>query len=151
MTTEQTARLIIGSIVVILAAYYILYFVGTRRNARVRGRQINVRERFALSKDKTICLMEVGDKVYLVVVTNNGATLLDTFELSEFDEFSRSIAINYQPGMSPENYYTGPFPGLFNKLRARFSKNTAPGEDFAETLRRSSDEDDYRSGKGGGQ
>ncbi len=141
MPAGQIVNVIVGSIVVVLAAYYAIYFFANRKNMAMRGRHLRVRERFALSKDKVICLVEAKDKLYLVVITNGGATLLDTFELSDFADLTHnSSQANSETSGTP--FYTGPFPGLFNKLTSRLQrgKKTA-GEDFASTLERSEKED----------
>lgn len=85
MEVGQALRLIAGIIVVILAAYYATYYLAKRRNKRIPGRGINVLERFSLTKDKLVCVIEANGKEYLVVITNGGATLLDTFEAGEYE------------------------------------------------------------------
>ncbi len=138
---QMIVNVIIGLIVVVLAAYYAIFFFANRKNSMMRGRNLRIRERFALSKDKMICLVESRDKVYLVVITNGGATLLDTFELSDFADLTQSSA-RESSGASAAPFYTGPFPGLFNKLTSRLQRGKkAGGEDFASALKRSEKED----------
>lgn len=75
---------IIGAIVVIFGAYYTTYYLGKKSIKTASGREIRLRDRFSVSKDKSFCLVEVKDKVYVVVVTNQSVTLLDTLPASEF-------------------------------------------------------------------
>ena len=77
-------KMIVGSVVVIAAAYYTTYYIATRKGKGAPGREVRLRENFALSKDKSICLFEVRDKIYLVAVTNGGATVLDTYDTAVF-------------------------------------------------------------------
>lgn len=136
MEAEQVATLIGGSIIVILAAYYVIYFVANRKNFNMRGRHIRIRERYSISKDSTICLMEVGEKVYLIALSNGGATLLDTFALSDLADSAQDAGASGQGNSPALSFYTGPFPGLFKKLHTRLTrKKTTPGADFASTLK----------------
>lgn len=82
----EVVQLIVGSVIIIIAAYYTTYFIASRKGKTMTGREIRVHERFSLAKDKMICVVEIRGKAYLVVITNGGATLLDTFDAEEFAE-----------------------------------------------------------------
>ena len=84
----QVTVFIIGTIVIIIAAYYVTYFIGMKSTGASRGRNrnINMVDRFAISKDKSFCLVEIAGKIYVVGVTNQGMTLLDTLDAEEFAE-----------------------------------------------------------------
>lgn len=84
MQFAEIAKLVIGSILIIIAAYYTTYFIANRKPKGMAGRGIRVHERFSLSKDKMVCVIESQGKAYLVVITNGGATLLDKFDAEVF-------------------------------------------------------------------
>ena len=79
-----------GIIVVIIACYYATYYLGTkaqgRSSGRHRGRNINLLDRFAISKDKSFCIIEIAGKVYIVGMTNQSMTLIDTLDPAVFEE-----------------------------------------------------------------
>jgi flagellar biogenesis protein FliO len=79
----QYGLALIAVIAVIAAAYYVTYLIGTHGNRAMNGRLIRIRERFALSRDKMLCVAEFNGKLYLIALTNNGAELLDKIEASE--------------------------------------------------------------------
>ncbi|MDR3277749.1 MAG: flagellar biosynthetic protein FliO [Oscillospiraceae bacterium] len=86
MTPGQTVWFIVGTAAIIAIAYFVTVFLGTH-SARLRAaRNIKLRDRFALSKDKSFCLVEVKGKVYFVAVTNQSMTLLDTLEGEAFED-----------------------------------------------------------------
>lgn len=142
----EILKLIIGIVLIIIAAYYSVFFLATRKNKGLAGREIQVYERFSLSKDKMICIMGAKDKAYLVILTNGGATVLETYDISEFER--------------PEAERTGygaPFPsgpiqrGLlagFNALKSRLTAKPAAADksedqktDFSATMNRASAND----------
>lgn len=86
MDTGDYMKLIAGAIFVIALCYYATYFIANRKIKRIPGRGILVRERFSLSKDKLICVIESKGKAYLVVITNGGATVLETYDVEEIPE-----------------------------------------------------------------
>ena len=128
MEPGEIVKLIVGAIVVILAAYYATYFVANRKIKRTPGRGINVRERFSLSKDKMVCVVEANGKAYLVVVTNGGATLLDTFEAQEFETAAEleKPAYPQQQGYVPNGIIARGIWRLFNSFRNAASARTSP-------------------------
>ena len=88
MQPMQVTFFIIGTIVIIVGAYYVTYFIGVKSSGvsrgRGKGRSISILDRFAISKDKSFCLVEIAGKVYVVAVTNQSVTLLDTLDAATF-------------------------------------------------------------------
>jgi len=86
MEPLQVVLSIAGTIVIIVGAYYVTYFIGVKSSGASRGRNrnINILDRFSISKDKSFCLVEIAGKVYVVAVTNQSMTLLDTLDAATF-------------------------------------------------------------------
>ncbi len=89
MSTPQMILSILGILVVVFGAYYATYLVAKKSGGGRQGRAMQVVDRMAMSKDKMICLITVGDKVYLVAMTDGGAALLDSFEGEEAEKLRR--------------------------------------------------------------
>ena len=79
---------LIGIVIVIFAAYYATWYIGVKASgqgrSRFKNKNINILDRFAFSKDKSFCLVEIAGKVYVIGITNQSMTLLDTLEAEEF-------------------------------------------------------------------
>jgi flagellar biogenesis protein FliO len=76
----KTALPLLATIVVLIAAYYVVY----RYNAKAQvSRMIRVKERFALSKDKMLCVAEFNGKTYFIALTNGGIELLEKVDSTE--------------------------------------------------------------------
>jgi len=90
MDSGQIVLYFLGLIAIIFAAYYVTYFIGKRASGqslgRLRNKNINLIDRFAISKDKSFCLIEISGKVYVVGITNQAMTLLDTLDAAAFSE-----------------------------------------------------------------
>ena len=86
MEPMQVALFIVGTVLIIVAAYYVTYYIGVKSSGASRGRNrnINILDRFSISKDKSFCLVEIAGKVYVVAVTNQSMTLLDTLDAATF-------------------------------------------------------------------
>ena len=86
MQPLQVTLFIVGTVIIIVAAYYVTYFIGVKSSGASRGRNrnINLLDRFSISKDKSFCLVEIAGKVYVVAVTNQSMTLLDTLDAATF-------------------------------------------------------------------
>jgi len=88
MPPDQVILFIVGTIVVLFGAYYVTYYVGLKASgqtrAGMRNRNIRLLDRYAISRDKQFCIVEIAGKVYIVGVTNNAMTLLDTFDAAAF-------------------------------------------------------------------
>jgi len=90
MLPTQVVVFIAGTVVIIFGAYYVTYYIGLKASgqnrSRIKNRNINMLDRFAMSKDKSFCLIEIAGKVYVVGVTNQSMTLLDTLDAAKFAE-----------------------------------------------------------------
>jgi flagellar biogenesis protein FliO len=86
MEPWRVALSLIGIVVVIIAAYISTAYLSARTQKMRSGKNIWIRERFALSKDKSFCLLEVQGKVYLIAVTNQAVSLIDTYDAALFSE-----------------------------------------------------------------
>lgn len=75
---KQIVLFVLGTVAIVFAAYYTTYFIASRSRNMAQGRMIRVIDRYSLARDKTVCLLEVCGKVYLVVLSGQGATLIDT-------------------------------------------------------------------------
>jgi len=88
MQTEQVITFIIGTIVVLFGAYFVTYYVGMKASGQTRAgfRNKNIRllDRYAISRDKQFCVIEIAGKVYIIGATNQTMTLLDTFDAAVF-------------------------------------------------------------------
>ena len=124
MPPIQVLMSLIGIVIILIAAYYATYYIGKvasgRTNSRVgnSNRRINLLERFAISKDKSFCIVEIAGKIYFIGITNQSMTLLDTLDADEFaettGEYGQSPAWNAGPAK--------PFGGkLVNRLAAFMS------------------------------
>ena len=89
----RVALSIVGIIIILIGAYYATYFIGlkasgqSRRNkGRGRNRSINLLERFAISKDKSFCVVEIAGKIYIIGMTNQAMTVLDTLKPEQYAE-----------------------------------------------------------------
>jgi flagellar biogenesis protein FliO len=80
MTAPQVLTFIIGCIVVISGAYFATYLVARGSQKVYRGRLIQVLDRFSLAKDKSLVLVAVYDKIYLVAFAAGNVTLLDNID-----------------------------------------------------------------------
>ena len=134
MSFGETVQLIAGVLVVILAAYYVTYYIANKKIKRAPGKGINVRERFSLSKDKMICVIEANGKSYLVVITNGGATLLDTVEAAEREAAGAESTAVIQRGYEPNGIIARGIWKLFNSLkRATTAKTVSTSAQYEES------------------
>ena len=81
----------LGTIVVILiACYYTTYYISVKASGQSRGRfktrNINLLDRYSVSRDKSFCIVEIAGKVYILGVTNQTMTLIDTLDAAAFKE-----------------------------------------------------------------
>jgi len=88
MPPQQVFMFIIGTIVILFGAYYVTYYVGMKASGQTRAgmknRNIRLIDRYAISRDKQFCIIEIAGKVYIVAAANNAMTLLDTIDAAEF-------------------------------------------------------------------
>jgi len=90
MSPLQVTFSLVCVVLVIIGAYYATYYIGVKASGQSRGRHwnknINVIDRFAISRDKSFCLVEIAGKVYIIGVTNQSMTVLDTLDAAAFAE-----------------------------------------------------------------
>ncbi|MGE4484082.1 MAG: FliO/MopB family protein [Oscillospiraceae bacterium] len=90
-------------LLVIFAAYYATRFVALKtRTGFGKPRYFKLIDRFNISKDKMIVLVSVGQNAYLVGITNQTVTLIDTIELSDIkqqEKPSEEAKFCFKPGM----------------------------------------------------
>jgi len=121
----QVIMFFIGLIVIIIAAYYVTYYVGLKASGQSRGRlrnkNINMIDRFSISKDKSFCLVEIAGKVYVVGITNQSMTLLDTLDAAAFSEAAAEQRDAPRWNVMPRGRFTGP---ITKKIAAFMAKKT---------------------------
>ncbi len=74
---------IIFFIIILVCFYFFNKWIQTKTPSFIKGRNIRVIERIQLDKDKSFILMARGEKVYLIGVTQNQMTVLDTLTKDE--------------------------------------------------------------------
>jgi len=129
MPPTQVITFIIGTAVILIGAYYVTYFIGIKasgqRRTNIRNRHINLLDRFAISRDKAFCIVEIAGKVYVVGVTNNEMTLLDTLDAAAFAKLTQDVAGDIPAwNMTPVGQYGGK---LTKKLMTFISEKTSKG------------------------
>ena len=109
MPPQQVIIFIVGTIVILFGAYYVTYYIGMKATgqtlAGLRNRNISLLDRYAISRDKSFCIIEIAGKVYIVGVTNNAMTLLDTLDAAAFAKLTED---NHEPvpwNMTPVGQY----------------------------------------------
>ena len=139
MPPTQVILSLIGIVIIIAGAYYATYYISVKASGQKRGRAQNrnrsivLLERFAIAKDKSFCLVEVAGKVYVVGVTNQSITLLDTLDAEELAEHGAAGAAAAASSRNvPQN---GPFGNkLMNRLTVymagKMAKSRGTGEGF---------------------
>jgi len=92
MPPEQVILFIVGTIVILFGAYFVTYYIGMKatgqNRAGLRNRNINLLDRYAIARDKQFCIVEIAGKVYIVGITNQTMTLLDTLDAAAFSELT---------------------------------------------------------------
>lgn len=118
MPVAQVITFIIGSALVIFGAYFVTYIVARGSQKVNRGRIIEVLDRFSLSKDKTLLLIAIYDKIYLVAFSGSGVTLLDNID----PKTAASLAAD---PLKPEDKPRSPIT-LAALLFSRLRRHSAP-------------------------
>lgn len=85
MSPLEITVYIFGSIIIIFAAYFVTYFIGSKSMKLQRGRMFQMLDRISISKSTSICLIKIGDCVYVVAVTNQNVTMLDKLDPSQVE------------------------------------------------------------------
>ena len=134
----RVALSLIGIVIIIAGAYYATYYIGLRASGRTgkgrarnkgRNRSIELLERFAISKDKSFCIVKIASKIYVIGITNQSMTVIDMLEALEYEkhaeESENTTARNVVSG--------GPFSGkAVNKLAAFMAQRMAKKHGTAE-------------------
>ena len=109
MPPEQVIIFIIGTVVILFGAYYVTYYVGMKASGQTRAglknRNIKMLDRYAISRDKQFCIIEVAGKVYILGLTNHTVTLLDTVDAAEFAELTEDDEEPTPWNMTPVGQY----------------------------------------------
>ena len=158
MPPGQVITFILGTLIIIVGAYYMTYFIGVKASGqsrgRLRNRNIYLIDRFAISRDKSFCLIEIAGKVYVVGITNQTMTLLDTLDAAAFAEKASERQERPLWNAVPGGIYSGRFT---KKLAAFIAKRMGRtlevsedfgGADFKESMKAAHEKD--RSGQTGG-
>ncbi|MCL2078488.1 MAG: flagellar biosynthetic protein FliO [Oscillospiraceae bacterium] len=142
MPPDRVILFIIGTVAILFGAYYVTYYVGKKASgqtrAGIRNRNIALIDRFAISRDKSFCVVEIADKVYIVGVTNNSMTLLDTLDAAEFAKFTeknddRQISWKNTPVGQYGNKLTKKVVAFFAAKKGKLPEDSGTA-DFAETF-----------------
>jgi len=152
MEAGQVIVFFIGLIAIIFAAYYVTYYIGLKasgrsQSGRLRNKNINVIDRFAVSRDKSFYLVEIAGKVYVVGITNQTMTLLDTLDAAAFPEAAAERRDTPQWGAMPGGKITGPLTKrLAAFIAARMGRTIetdegAGGGSFADSMDKAREKD----------
>ena len=109
MASEQVIIFIIGTVVILFGAYYVTYYIGMKASgqtrAGLRNRNIRLVDRYAISRDKQFCVIEIAGKVYIVGMTNQSMTLLDTLDAAAFAMLTEKTNENVPWSETPVGMY----------------------------------------------
>ena len=123
MPPGQVILFFVGLIAIIFAAYYVTYYIGLKASGQSRGRlrnkNINMIDRFSIARDKSFCLVEIAGKVYVIGITNQSMTLIDTLDAAAFSEAAAEHRVTPSFPMAPGGRITGP---MTKKLAAFLAK-----------------------------
>jgi len=145
MDPLRVALSLVGIVIVIIAAYYATWFVSVKASGQSRGklRNKNIRliDRFAISKDKSFCLVEIAGKVYVIGITNQSMTLIDTLDPEVFAETStenRDTAVWQSAGGSFTSRVTKKIALFLAQKMGRQLKfsNGGGGATFADSMKK---------------
>ena len=126
MPAGQIISLIV-IVIFIFGLFYLRAYILKRASGQNWGRlgtkNIIILERFAIAKDKTFCLTEVGGKVYFVIFTNNTVTLVDSYDAAVFSQ----VAENQREKYNIQSTNTGTLMKIptGNSLYARMTRSLA--------------------------
>lgn len=151
MQSGQVIVFIIGTLVVIFAAYYFTYYIGVKASGQGRGRlnnkSIKLLDRFAISKDKSFCIVEIAGKIYVIGVTNQSMTLIDTLDAAAFNESAAERRVTQSWHAVPGGRITRKLTNKLAQFIARMMGRTpggagSPGgETFEESMRAAREKD----------
>jgi len=100
---------IIGTVIILFGAYYVTYYVGLKASGQTRAgfknRNIRLLDRYAISRDKQFCVLEVAGKVYIIGIANHSMTLLDTFDAAAFAKLTEDNQVTTPWNETPVGQY----------------------------------------------
>ncbi|MHB1313913.1 MAG: flagellar biosynthetic protein FliO [Christensenellales bacterium] len=88
----STALLIVCMLLVIFAAYYTTKFLSSKSRNLTKCRYMQVKDRMFFGKDKLIVLLEAGDKVFLIGITNQTMAVIGTLQKEELEPLAEAVA-----------------------------------------------------------
>ena len=147
MPPEQVILFIVGTVVILFGAYYVTYYVGMKASGQTRAgfrnRNIILLDRYAISRDKQFCVIEVAGKVYVIGMTNHTMTLLDTLDAAAFAKLTEDNQEMTPWNMTPVGQYGNKLTRKLVAFIAEKTGRTQPeqkktdsgGVDFSESLK----------------
>ena len=102
--------------VVFLMAYIATKFLGGRFNARISGHGGRVLENLPLGPNRSVCIVEMADRVFLLGVTDQSITLLSEIIDPEEIERLKSKSKDFATDMFSEEF--GSLSSIMQKLSA---------------------------------
>lgn len=73
-------------ILILLAAYITARFTGTRMKRMSRSRHMEIIDQIIVTKDKTVLLLKVGERIFVVGLTAQGMNTIAEMSSSEITE-----------------------------------------------------------------
>ncbi|NLI60961.1 MAG: flagellar biosynthetic protein FliO [Clostridiales bacterium] len=110
--------LLAGFAAVLLAAYLATRFMGSKMSYSNNNNYIKVVERIFLANDKSICIIQVGEGIYLLGVTNHHIELISELKLSDL------VPVQDDKGSSFNNL----FDGYLKKFRNNSKEDDQDGD-----------------------
>ena len=112
----ETILMGIGTLVLMLAvfvgAYYFSKFISTRYQPKYgNAKNIEIIERMMVSKDQSLALVKVSDKVFLLAFTAQSVTKIEEMDASLFPE----NAVSQVNGANFMSFFTDAYNNLLNK------------------------------------
>lgn len=112
--------------VVAVLAWLTTRFVGTRMGAASRGRPMRVLQHIPAGRDRSILLLEIGGRLYLIGATANQVSLLDA--IGEPETVSRIMSeVPDTDSLALGPMLPGAFNDLLGKALQRLPANLRPG------------------------
>ncbi len=111
--------LIIILVLVLVAAYFTTRFLSVHSKRLTKGASMKLLDQMALSRDKHVVLLKVGEKGYIIGVTNQGMNVIGTMEKKELAVLEQDSG---EPRVLPN------INGFFRKFRD-FIKNASGAQE----------------------
>lgn len=148
--TSQTQLLlgVLGVIVVIFGAYYTTAVVARRAGRAQQGRVVRTLDRFAVGKDKMFCLLEMGDSLYLIGMSEGAVAVIDKLTGSAAQEIREACAqdggniLTRGAGFFARRAQGRRFDSQLRQARARMEQAEAEGDGAQPGLSFAREEDD---------